>query len=50
MTQSFWLFGARMHILADAATTAGQYDLIEEYSLPGSQTPLHLHTRYSQLL
>jgi uncharacterized RmlC-like cupin family protein len=24
--------------------------LIEEYSLPGSQTPLHRHTRYSQLL
>ena len=35
MTESFWLFGARMRILADAATTARQYDLIEEYSLPG---------------
>ncbi len=28
----------------------GQYDLIEEHSLPGSHTPLHRHTRYSQLL
>ncbi|KAF3888475.1 MULTISPECIES: cupin domain-containing protein [Nostocales] len=48
MTQSFWLFGSCMRILADAATTAGQYDLVEEYILPGSQTPPHLHTRYSQ--
>jgi mannose-6-phosphate isomerase-like protein (cupin superfamily) len=48
MTQSFWLYGSRMSILADAATTAGQYDLVEEYILPGSQTPPHLHTRYSQ--
>jgi mannose-6-phosphate isomerase-like protein (cupin superfamily) len=37
-------------MVADRTTTAGQYDLIEKYSLPGSQTPLHRHTRYSQLL
>lgn len=48
MTQSFWLYGSRMSILANAATTNGQYDLVEEYILPGSQTPPHLHTRYSQ--
>lgn len=45
MSQSLWLFGSRLTIVADRTTTAGQYDLIEEYSLPGSQTPLHLHTR-----
>jgi mannose-6-phosphate isomerase-like protein (cupin superfamily) len=50
MSQSLWLFGSRLTIVADHTTTAGQYDLIEEYSLPGSQTPLHRHTRYSQLL
>jgi mannose-6-phosphate isomerase-like protein (cupin superfamily) len=37
-------------MVADRTTTAGQYDLIEKYSLPGSQTPLHRHTRYWQLL
>jgi len=42
MSQSLWLFGSRLTIVADHTTTAGQYDLIEEYSLPGSQTPLHL--------
>jgi mannose-6-phosphate isomerase-like protein (cupin superfamily) len=50
MSQSLWLFGSRLTIVADHTTTAGQYDLIEEYSLPGSQTPLHRHTRYSQQL
>jgi hypothetical protein len=37
MSQSLWLFGSRLTIVADHTTTAGQYDLIEEYSLPGSQ-------------
>jgi quercetin dioxygenase-like cupin family protein len=37
-------------MVADRTTTAGQYDLIEKYSLPGSPTPLHRHTRYWQLL
>jgi mannose-6-phosphate isomerase-like protein (cupin superfamily) len=50
MSQSLWLFGSRLTIIADHTTTAGQYDLIEEYSLPGSQTPLHRHTCYSQQL
>jgi hypothetical protein len=42
MTQSLWFFGSRLTIVADHTTTAGQYDLIEEYSLPGSQIPFHL--------
>ncbi|MEG4115505.1 MULTISPECIES: cupin domain-containing protein [unclassified Microcoleus] len=50
MSQSLWLFGSRLTIVADYTTTAGQYDLIEEYSLPGSQTPLHRYTGYCQLL
>jgi len=37
-------------MVADRTTTAGQYDLIEKYSLPASPTPLHRHTRYWQLL
>ncbi|WP_414586153.1 cupin domain-containing protein [Scytonema sp. PCC 10023] len=50
MPQSFWLFGQRLHIVADHTTTGGQYDLIEGYFPPGAQTPLHRHTRYSEQL
>ena len=50
MTQSFWLFGSRLDIIADHTTTEGKYDLIEGYFPPGSQTPLHRHTRYSEQL
>ncbi|HEY9655447.1 MAG TPA: cupin domain-containing protein [Crinalium sp.] len=50
MTQSFWFFGSRLNILADPTTTGGQYDLIEGYFPPGSQTPPHRHTRYSEQL
>jgi hypothetical protein len=47
MTQTLWLFGTRLTIVADHTTTRGQYDLIEGYFPPGTQTPLHRHTRYS---
>ena len=50
MTQSFWLLGSRITIHADHTTTGGQYDLIEGYNTPGTQTPLHRHTRYSEQL
>jgi mannose-6-phosphate isomerase-like protein (cupin superfamily) len=50
MTQSFWLFGSYLTILADHTTTLGQYDLIEGYFPPGTQTPSHRHSRYSEQL
>ena len=50
MTQSFWFFGSCLSIIADHTTTGGQYDLIEGYFPPGSQTPPHRHTRYSEQL
>jgi quercetin dioxygenase-like cupin family protein len=50
MAQSFWLLGSRLNIIADHTTTGGQYDLIEGYFPPGTQTPLHRHTRYSEQL
>ncbi|WGV25836.1 cupin domain-containing protein [Halotia branconii] len=50
MTQSFWLFGSCLTILADRTTTDGQYDLIEGYFPLGTQTPLHRHTRYFEQL
>ncbi|MBW4693820.1 MAG: cupin domain-containing protein [Lyngbya sp. HA4199-MV5] len=48
MTKSFWLFGSYLTILADRTTTGGQYDLLEGYFPPGTQTPPHRHTRYSE--
>ncbi|MBD1834943.1 cupin domain-containing protein [Cyanobacteria bacterium FACHB-472] len=50
MTQSLWLFGSCLNIVADHTTTGGQYDLIEGYFPPGTQTPPHRHTRYSEQL
>ena len=50
MTQSLWFFGSRLTIVADRTTTKGQYDLIEGYFPPGSQTPPHRHTRYLEQL
>jgi quercetin dioxygenase-like cupin family protein len=50
MTQTFWLLGSRITIIADHTTTGGQYDLIEGYNPPGTLTPLHRHTRYSEQL
>ena len=50
MTQSLWFLGAHFRIIADHTTTAGQYDLIEGYFPPGTQTPFHRHTRYSEQL
>lgn len=50
MMQSFWLFGSCLTILADHTTTGGQYDLVEGYFPPGTQTPLHCHTRYAEQL
>lgn len=50
MTQSFWIFGSRLNIVADHTMTDGKYDLVEGYFPPGRQTPPHRHTRYSEQL
>ncbi|QLE56380.1 cupin domain-containing protein [Nostoc sp. TCL26-01] len=50
MTKSFWLMGSYLTIVADHTTTDSKYDLVEGYFPPGSQTPPHRHTRYSEQL
>jgi quercetin dioxygenase-like cupin family protein len=50
MPQPLWLFGTELSILADETQTASLYDLIEGTFLPGVETPLHLHTKYSELV
>jgi quercetin dioxygenase-like cupin family protein len=42
--------GSRLTIVADHTATDGKYDLVEGYFPPGSQTPPHRHTRYSEQL
>ncbi|WP_442937976.1 cupin domain-containing protein [Nostoc sp.] len=43
----FWI---SPQLISDQSTTGGQYDLIEGYFPPGTQTPPHRHTRYSEQL
>ena len=50
MKNSYWLFGARLSVLAGQASTGGRYDLIESWSSPGTPTPLHRHGAYSEQL
>jgi quercetin dioxygenase-like cupin family protein len=50
MVQPLWFFGTRLTIIADHTTTQGQYDLIEGYFPPGTQSPPHRHTCYSEQL
>lgn len=50
MSQSFWLFGTFLTIAADEKETQSQYDLIEGLFQPGVETPLHKHTKYSELI
>jgi mannose-6-phosphate isomerase-like protein (cupin superfamily) len=50
MTRSYWLFGDRLTVHANHEDTGGCYDLVEGRALPGFQTPLHRHTRYTERL
>ncbi|HLW19403.1 MAG TPA: cupin domain-containing protein [Cyclobacteriaceae bacterium] len=48
MSQTFWLFGTYLRILADEHQTDSAYDLIEGQFPANMETPLHLHTKYSE--
>jgi quercetin dioxygenase-like cupin family protein len=50
MNPPYWLFGARLRILADGPQTESRYDLIEGDFPAGTETPLHLHTKYDELI
>ncbi|QNA45869.1 cupin domain-containing protein [Lacibacter sediminis] len=50
MMQSLWLFGTHLSILADETQTSSLYDLIEGTFAPGVETPLHSHSKYSELI
>ena len=48
MSQTFWLFGTYLRILADEHQTNSAYDLIEGQFPANMETPLHLHTKYAE--
>ncbi|KQS36217.1 cupin domain-containing protein [Pedobacter sp. Leaf194] len=48
MEQNFWLFGTELKILADEQDTEGRYDLIEGTLASRVETPVHLHSKYSE--
>ncbi|RZM22761.1 MAG: cupin domain-containing protein [Pedobacter sp.] len=48
MNKNYWLFGAHLSIHADEQKTAGTYDMIEGSMQKGMETPLHVHTKYSE--
>src|SRR5688500_12672658 len=50
MNPTYWFFGTRLRILADEQQTGSRYDLIEGDFPAGTETPLHLHTRYDELI
>ncbi len=50
MNPPYWLFGAHLRILAEEQLNHAPYDVIEGYFPPGTETPLHLHTRYDELI
>jgi quercetin dioxygenase-like cupin family protein len=50
MTPPYWFFETSLRVLADANQTGSEYDLIEGHFPPGTETHLHLHTRYDEMI
>ncbi|WP_159470413.1 cupin domain-containing protein [Dyadobacter sp. 3J3] len=50
MKKKFWLFGTNLTIVVDEIETDGKYDLIDGIVPACVETPLHLHTKYSEAI
>jgi quercetin dioxygenase-like cupin family protein len=50
MTSPYWFFGTHLRLLTDEHQSSFGYDLIEGRFPPGTETHLHLHTRYDELI
>jgi quercetin dioxygenase-like cupin family protein len=48
MKNSFWLFNTHLTVVVDEQVTGGHYDLIKGSIVQGTETPLHLHKKYSE--
>lgn len=44
-----WFAGTLMRVLADSASTEGQFTLIEQWAPKGFSPPIHVHQREDQL-
>ena len=44
------MFGAHFTILADNHSSTGNYDLVEGFFPANTETPLHLHAKYDEVL
>lgn len=47
---SFWLFGSKLEIIGDQDITGTSFDIVAGDFPPGAQSPLHVHTLYSETL
>ncbi len=50
MEPPYWFFGTHLRLLNDEHQTGSGYDLIEGRFPTGTETHLHLHTRYDELI
>jgi quercetin dioxygenase-like cupin family protein len=50
MEPPYWFFGTHLRVLTDEHQTGSGYDLIEGRFPTGTETHLHLHTRYDELI
>jgi quercetin dioxygenase-like cupin family protein len=47
---TYWLFGSKQQILKSGQDTGDKYDVIEGFFPPGSQSPLHVHSKYTETI
>jgi mannose-6-phosphate isomerase-like protein (cupin superfamily) len=47
---SFWLFGSKLEIIGDQVCTGTDFDIVEGYFPPGAQSPVHVHSLYSETI
>ncbi len=48
MKQTFWFFNTQLTIETEGGETDDRYDLVDGIIPPGIETPLHMHTKYSE--
>jgi quercetin dioxygenase-like cupin family protein len=49
LSKSVWYMGGLMTVHADSTETTGQFALIEAYSGPGMEPPMHVHKNEDEL-
>lgn len=47
---SFWLFNSKLEIIGDLERTGTEFDIVEGIFPPGTQSPVHIHSQYSETI